>query len=90
MAVYVDEAKYPYGRMLMCHMVADTNAELLRMAEAIGVDKRHIQKAGTAYEHFDVSKGARAKAVNLGAIEVSSRDIGRMVLRRKALTKETT
>ncbi|MFM9974514.1 MAG: DUF4031 domain-containing protein [Beijerinckiaceae bacterium] len=83
MTVYVDEAKHPYGRMIMCHMVADTPEELFAMADRIGVDRKWIQKKGTAYEHFDISKGARSKAVSSGAIEVTSREIGRMIAARK-------
>lgn len=83
MTVYVDEAKHPFGRMLMCHMMADTTEELLAMAQEIGVDPKWIQKPGTAYEHFDISKQKRAMAVSCGAVEVTSRDLGRMILARK-------
>lgn len=81
--VYVDEAKHPYGRMMMCHMMADTTEELLAMADRIGVARKWLQKAGTRYEHFDISKGKRGEAVAAGALEVTSRDLGRMILRRR-------
>lgn len=74
MAVYVDEAKHPYGRMLMCHMIADTAAELHAMASSIGVDRKWYQVAGGPYPasfpHYDISKGRRAQAIALGAIEI--------------------
>lgn len=84
MAVYVDDMRAPFGRMIMCHMMADTTAELLEMADRIGVDRKWLQKAGSSYEHFDVSLGARAKAVAAGAVEVTQKDLGRLILRRRA------
>jgi hypothetical protein len=35
MTVYVDEAQHPFGRMMMCHMMADTTAELLAGAKEV-------------------------------------------------------
>lgn len=84
MAVYVDEARHPYGRMMMCHMMADTTEELLAMADKIGVARKWMQKAGTTYEHFDISKGKRAEAVAAGAVEVTSRDLGLLMQRKRA------
>jgi hypothetical protein len=84
MAVYVDEPKHPYGRMMMCHMMADTTEELLAMADKIGVARKWLQKRGTAYEHFDIAKSKRILAVAAGAKEVTDRDLGRLVQARKA------
>ena len=75
MAVYVDDPVHRLGRMLMCHMVADTHQELILMAAHIGVDRRWIQDAGSPKEHFDVCKSKRALAVKAGALEVTSRRI---------------
>ena len=70
MAVYVDDARLPFGRMLMCHMMADTTEELLAMADRIGVARKWIQFPGTYREHFDIALSKRALAVQAGAIEV--------------------
>lgn len=84
MTVYVDNAIHPFGRMVMCHMMADTTEELLEMADRIGVARKWLQRAGTTYEHFDISKGKRAEAVKAGAVEVRSRDLGLLMKQKRA------
>lgn len=83
-AVYVDDAQLPFGRMVMCHMLADTTAELLAMADAIGLNRKWIQKVGTAREHFDVSKQYRQRAIAAGAVEVDSRRLVEIIQARRA------
>lgn len=75
MTVYVDPARYPYGRMIMCHMIADTEEELHDMADRIGVRQVHFQDG--ARPHYDICKTKRAQAVRLGAQEVSSKELVR-------------
>jgi hypothetical protein len=76
MAVYVDQPIHQLGRMKMCHMVADSIEELHRMADRIGVARRHFQSPPKArLPHYDICKAKRSLAVKLGAIEVSSRRI---------------
>ena len=82
MSVYVDNMKASFGRMVMCHMVADTTDELLAMADRIGLARRWLQKAGTAREHFDVCLSKRADAVRFGAVEVGFGEMGRIIQRR--------
>lgn len=69
MAVYVDDVRHRYGRMIMCHMWADTHEELLSMADRIGVQRKWLQQPPKAsWVHFDVSLGAKEKALANGAI----------------------
>ena len=85
MAVYVDTMRANFGRMKMCHMVADTSEELLAMADRIGVDRKWLQNAGSYREHFDIALSKRALAVEAGAQEVSMIDLGRILrLKREA------
>lgn len=84
MAVYVDNMRRPFGRMIMCHMIADSTAELHRMARRIGVARRWIQKEGTYQEHYDLSLGARARAIEAGAIAVSCRELATICRARRA------
>ncbi len=85
MAVYFDDMQAPLGRMKMCHMIADTREELLDIADVIGVSHRWIQFAGTYREHFDISLGKRASAVEAGAIELTRLALGRIVYARRSI-----
>ena len=42
MAVYVDNMQVGFGRMKMCHMIADSQKELLEMCDKIGVQHNGI------------------------------------------------
>ena len=67
----------------MCHMLADTTGELIAMANRIGVDLKWLQHAGTYREHFDICLSKRRAAVHAGAIEVTQRDVGLILLARR-------
>jgi hypothetical protein len=82
MPVYVDSYNAAFGRMVMCHMMADSTAELLAMVDKIGVARKWIQKAGTPWEHFDIYLSKKAKAIVAGAIEVTAMDLARMSMAR--------
>ena len=83
MAVYVDDAMIPFKGMLMCHMLADSRAELLDMATYLDTDHKWLQKPGTHKEHFDICAARRARALALGAIAITYREAGRMIYRRR-------
>lgn len=80
MSVYVDTARNRFGRMVMCHMVADTLDELHAMAEAIGLKREWFQGSAST-PHYDVSLSRRKLAIELGAIELE-RNAFVAVLRR--------
>lgn len=84
MAIYVDTAFLPYGRMKMCHMFADTTDELIRCSTAVGIGSVHIQYRGTYREHFDVSLRARKDLIlHHGARVITYRDTGRYLMFRQ-------
>jgi hypothetical protein len=69
MAVYVDNARHRYGRMIMCHLWADSDAEMHAMIDAIGMDRRWHQKPPQAsWSHYDISLAKKKLALARGAI----------------------
>lgn len=87
MSVYVDDERMPYGRMLMCHMLADTTEELLAMADKIGVQRKWIQYPGTPKEHFDICLSKRAKALQLGALDADREKVVSIVRGKREAAK---
>ena len=83
MTVYVDDMQAPFGRMKLCHMIADSSEELLGMADHIGVQRKWLQYAGTHQEHFDIAMTKRRLAVKAGAVEVSIMQLGRLLQKRR-------
>jgi len=80
MSVYVDKPIHPFGRMMMCHMIADTLEELHLMAGSIGIQRKWFQNKRVP--HYDICKSKRALAVQRGAIELSSLEMGRLIRKR--------
>ncbi|KIC42203.1 hypothetical protein RA27_02065 [Ruegeria sp. ANG-R] len=87
MTVYVDDMhKSPmgqFGRMKMCHMIADSTEELLAMADRIGVARKWLQDPGTHQEHFDIAMSKRALAVKAGAKEITMRELAMITINRR-------
>lgn len=83
MTVYVDTMKASYGRMIMCHMIADTDEELHTMADKIGVARRWHQAPPRHDSHYDIALSKKALAIAAGAVEVTWKQLGCMVMRRR-------
>ena len=77
MSVYVDDVRHSFGRMVMCHLWADTLEELLDMVDRIGVQRKWIQGHPTlsfgkhrnaSWVHFDIAVSKKMLAIKAGAI----------------------
>ena len=82
MTVYVDDMNAPYGRMTMCHMVADSDEELHAMADKIGVARKWHQNPQTMRvrnSHYDICLAKKALAIEYGAVPITFRQLGRML-----------
>lgn len=84
MAVYVDDMRAQFGRMIMCHMLADTDEELHEMAAKIGVARKWHQKPGTPHSHYDVCLSKRAQAIKLGAKELDRQGVAQIIRAKRA------
>jgi hypothetical protein len=75
--VYVDDMRARFGRMIMCHMIADSDDELHAMADAIGVARKWHQDKGSG-SHYDIALSKRVLAVGKGAVEITLRQCAKM------------
>ncbi len=87
MTCYVDIVRdYPdaglrYTRF--CHLLADTREELHAMAEALGMPRRYFQDHPWRWHH-DLPEPLRARAIELGAKEITLQEVGALLRRRRA------
>lgn len=78
MTVFVDDMRARFRRLILCHMVADTDAELHAMADRIGVARRWFQG-----DHYDIALSKRALALRAGAVPITQRECGIMTIHRR-------
>lgn len=84
MAVYVDTMRVLFRGKIMSHLLADTHEELLAMARTLGLQDAWLQHPGTHREHYDVSQSKRALAIQHGAQEITWKEAGRLMGRKRA------
>lgn len=82
MSVYVDKDHNGFGRMIMCHMLADTLDELHATADKIGLKRSWFQPR--SFPHYDLSKSRRALALRNGALEISRVEVVELMKRVSA------
>ena len=89
MTVYLDDWRQP-ARLgpvddRWSHLVADTDEELHAFVARLGMRREWFQdKPGRPHHaHYDLPERARSEAVAHGAVEVTWRDLGRMLRERR-------
>src|ERR1700758_1315396 len=70
--------KARFGRLIMVHMIADTDAELHAMADRIGVARKWHQG-----DHYDIALSKRDLAIASGARPITWRQAGLMAMHRR-------
>ena len=75
MTVYIDPPDWPgHGRM-WSHLVSDVSYDELHLfAEGLGVPRRAFER-----DHYDIPSHRYADVVAAGAVEVSSREVVRLL-----------
>lgn len=73
MAILIDDARWWFKDRKWCHMVSDVSYdELDAFAAELGIPRR-----GRHGDHYDIPEEHRWRAVEAGAIEVTSRELVR-------------
>jgi hypothetical protein len=87
MATYVDTVRSYPGKGLrfteFCHLLADTREELQAMADALGIPHRFFQDHPWRWHH-DIPEHLRARAIELGAREITMHEVGALLCSRRA------
>lgn len=81
--IYIGKREYrnhKWRNLVFSHMVADSIAELHRMAKTLGIENHFQDKPGKP--HYDLCKEKKRLALKLGANEVDDRQIV-LILRKK-------
>jgi hypothetical protein len=73
MAILVDEARWPWRGTYYCHLVSDSDlGELHNFAGQLGQ-----RRVGFQGDHYDIDVLDRALALEMGAVECTSREVVR-------------
>jgi len=75
--VYVDEAIWPWRGRKWAHLMAEDLDELHAFAARVGL-KRSWFQGHTKYPHYDLVAWRRQRAIQLGAVSVTVRELVKM------------
>lgn len=87
MPVYVDKARNAFGRMTLCHLMADTAEELHSMADKIGMKRRWFQNRRVP--HYDICLKQKALAIRAGVIEIDRKQTVELIRKHGWIVKKT-
>jgi len=74
MTIYVDNVKVKWAGHEWCHLVADSLDELHSFALKIGLKRKWFQSSAS-YPHYDVKLAVRVRAIQLGAVPGTRKQI---------------
>lgn len=90
MTVYVDPLVH-YGWIMYgenvksCHMIADTEKELVEFGKSIGLKEDWLQPK--SFTHFDLVESKRKKAIEAGAVDLPIGDFVKKIVELRAALK---
>jgi hypothetical protein len=77
-----------------CHLMADTESELIRFGRRIGCKPEWLQHSRTGLAHFDITARVREAAVKAGAKEIDRKAVVELMKKtgwpNKVLTHEAS
>lgn len=88
MSVYIDDFRAPYKGMFMCHMIADTEDELHKMAHEVGLKPEWFQPK--SYPHYDLCLKKKEWALGLGAKAITCRELVGIIKKQRSKTMSNT
>jgi hypothetical protein len=71
-----------------CHLLADSRAELHEMADQLGIPRRYFQDHPWRWHH-DLPPELRARAVELGAREITMHEVGALLRQRRGEVRDS-
>jgi hypothetical protein len=90
MTVYVDDPVWQRRGRRFCHLVADSAEELEQFGARLGLRRAWLQTTpGRPWkDHYDLPAWARDEAIRLGALELTMREMGAHLARRRAAHRQ--